>query len=143
SPVAIIYPDRGEGDLGTLFIPNTVALVKGAPHPKAAGALADYLLSPDVESALAKGPSAQIPLNPKTPAVPRLETPKTVHALDVALSATDTMWDTLPAFVAEALGGSSDRAWLVSPWPHGGEREVGWSAGRVSPWAPRCGSARS
>ena len=33
-PVAIIYPDRGEtGELGTLFIPNVLAIPKGAPHP--------------------------------------------------------------------------------------------------------------
>src|SRR5207253_989125 len=44
SPVAIVYPDREPGQLGTLFIPNTLAVVKGAPHPHAAEALADYLL---------------------------------------------------------------------------------------------------
>ena len=36
SPVAIVYPDRKPGELGTLFIPNTLAIIKGAPHPKAA-----------------------------------------------------------------------------------------------------------
>ncbi len=63
SPVAIIYPDRNPGDLGTLFIPNTLAIMKGAPHQKAAEALADYLLSPSVESSLARAerpdPAAQ------------------------------------------------------------------------------------
>ncbi len=29
SPVVIVYPDRGPKDLGTLFIPNTIAMVKG------------------------------------------------------------------------------------------------------------------
>ena len=62
SPVAIVYPDREPDQLGTLFIPNTLALIKGAPHPEAAEALADHLLSPEVEAALARGPSAQIPL---------------------------------------------------------------------------------
>ena len=62
SPVAIVYPDRKPDELGTLFIPNTLAIIKGAPHPKAARALADHLLSPEVEAALANGPSAQIPL---------------------------------------------------------------------------------
>ena len=33
SPVALVYPDRQEGELGTLFIPNTLAVIKGAPHP--------------------------------------------------------------------------------------------------------------
>ena len=46
SPVAIVYPDREPDELGTLFIPNTLAIMKGSPHPKAAEALADHLLSP-------------------------------------------------------------------------------------------------
>ena len=34
SPVAIIYPDRKPDELGTLFIPNTLAIIKGAPSPR-------------------------------------------------------------------------------------------------------------
>ena len=60
--MAIVYPDREPDGLGTLFIPNTLAIIKGAPHRKKPRALADYLLSPEVEAALASGPSAQIPL---------------------------------------------------------------------------------
>ncbi len=56
SPIAIVYPDRGPDELGTLFIPNTIAVIKGAPDPEAARALADHLLSPEVEGALANGP---------------------------------------------------------------------------------------
>ena len=28
-PVAIVYPDQGDDQLGTLFIPNTVSIIKG------------------------------------------------------------------------------------------------------------------
>ena len=63
-PVEIVYPDQAEGELGVLLIPNTLAIVKGAPHREAAERLVDYLLSPEVEERLATGPSAQIPLNP-------------------------------------------------------------------------------
>ncbi len=56
SPVSIVYPDRAAEGLGTLFIPNTLAIIKGSPHPKDAESLADYLLSPDVEANLARGP---------------------------------------------------------------------------------------
>jgi iron(III) transport system substrate-binding protein len=59
-PVDILYPDK-EG-LGTLLIPNTVALIRGAPHPKEAKKLIDYLLSKEVESRLAFCDSAQMPL---------------------------------------------------------------------------------
>ena len=57
-PVAIIYPDQGEDQLGTLFIPNTVSIIKGGPHPQAARRLVDYILSPEVEAQLALALSA-------------------------------------------------------------------------------------
>ncbi|MCB9916749.1 MAG: extracellular solute-binding protein [Planctomycetes bacterium] len=63
APVAMVFPDRGEGELGTLFIPNTVAILKDAPHPEAARKLVDYLLSLEVERKLASFDGAQIPLH--------------------------------------------------------------------------------
>src|SRR5262249_1797094 len=41
-PVTIIFPDAD--GLGTLFIPNTVAVVRGCPNPDGARKLVDYLL---------------------------------------------------------------------------------------------------
>ena len=61
-PVAVVYPDQGE--LGTLVMPNAVALVKGAPHPKQARQLIDYLLSRQVEERLARSTARQMPLHP-------------------------------------------------------------------------------
>ena len=92
-PVAIIYPDSGKNDLGTLFIPNVLSIPKGAPHPTEAEALGNALLGPDYEGKLATGPSAQIPLNRKTAAPPRIETPKTVHAMPVDFEAAAKIWD--------------------------------------------------
>ena len=48
--------------MGALLIPNTVALVAGAPHPAAGKALIDFLLSPQVEARLAVSGSVQMPL---------------------------------------------------------------------------------
>jgi len=59
-PVKMLFPDRD--GIGTLLIPNTVALVKGAPHPEEARKFIDYLLSRKVESKLAFLESAQIPV---------------------------------------------------------------------------------
>lgn len=59
-PVRMVFPDSG--GLGTLLIPNTVALIKGAPHPGEAKAFIDYLLSRQVEEKLAMSESAQIPV---------------------------------------------------------------------------------
>jgi iron(III) transport system substrate-binding protein len=61
-PVTVVYPDQGEGGLGTVLIPNTVALVKGRPHPEAAADLLRWLVTAASEVRLANGPTAQIPL---------------------------------------------------------------------------------
>ena len=55
-PVEIIYPDQGQGQIGTLYIPNTLAVIKGSPHAAEARRLVDYLLSPEVEARLGPGP---------------------------------------------------------------------------------------
>ena len=47
---------------GTLLIPNTVGLVRGAPNPEGARMLAQWLLSVDVENLLAASDSRNIPL---------------------------------------------------------------------------------
>ena len=100
SPVAIVYPDRNRGDLGTLFIPNTLAIMKGSARQKAAQALADHLLSPAIESNLARGPSAQIPLLKSTEVEARVETPKTVHAMEANFEAAAKLWEKVAAFLA-------------------------------------------
>ena len=105
NPVAIVYPDRAPGGLGTLFIPNTLAVLKGAPHPKAAEDLADHLLTPEVEATLAIGPSAQIPLLSSTKALVRVETPQTVHAMEVDFEAAARLWERVAAFLAAEFAG--------------------------------------
>ena len=60
-PVELVFPDA-EG-IGTLFIPNTVAILEQAPHPDAARRLVDWILSEGVEQELARSRSAQIPLH--------------------------------------------------------------------------------
>ncbi len=72
APVQIVFPDGSDKGMGTLLLPNTLAVVKGAPHPQAAGKLMDFLLSADVEARLAAGPSAQIPLHTQTQAASRV-----------------------------------------------------------------------
>jgi iron(III) transport system substrate-binding protein len=105
SPVVIVYPDRGPGGLGTLFIPNTLAILKGAPHAREAEALASHLLSPEVEAALAEGPGAQIPLLKSTPTAARVETPRTVPAMAVDFAEAARLWDRVAAFLAAEFAG--------------------------------------
>ncbi len=102
APVAILYPDREPGGLGTLFIPNTLARIQGAPHPDEADALAEYLLGPEVEAALARGPGGQIPLNPAVAGPARIETPATVPAMAADFEAAARLWEPVVApFLAE------------------------------------------
>ena len=105
-PVAIVYPDREPDGLGTLFIPNVLAVIKGAPHREAAEALASHLLSPEVEAALADGPSVQIPFLTTKQAVAKVETPTTVHAMQADFEAAARIWDQVARFMeAEFAGG--------------------------------------
>ena len=104
-PVEIIYPDQQPGGIGTLFIPNTLAIVKGCPHPAAARRLVEYLLSPEVEAKLAVGPSGQIPLNPQVKVKPKVETPETVRAMQVDFSAAADKWDTAVQFLRDEFTG--------------------------------------
>jgi iron(III) transport system substrate-binding protein len=62
--IELVYPDQGKGGLGVFVVPNAVMLLHGAPHPKEAKLLIDYLLSAKTEEALAKADCAQIPLHP-------------------------------------------------------------------------------
>ncbi len=50
-PVSMIFPDQGSGS-GTLVIPNTVALINGAPNHDAARKFIDYITSPEGETQL-------------------------------------------------------------------------------------------
>jgi iron(III) transport system substrate-binding protein len=79
-PVKMIYPDKG--GIGTLLIPNTVALVKNGPHPQEGKKLINYLLSKKVESKLSFSESAQMPLRDgvKTPEhIPRFSSIKAME----------------------------------------------------------------
>lgn len=82
-PVRMVYPDSAPGEMGTLFLPNTLAAVKGAPHPQEALELIDFLLSPEVEAALSGGPSAQIPLNLAAKPSARVKGPRDLKPMEV------------------------------------------------------------
>lgn len=49
---------------GPLWIPNSVALVQGAPHPEPARRLIDYLVGAATERALARSASRNVPVRP-------------------------------------------------------------------------------
>jgi iron(III) transport system substrate-binding protein len=103
-PVELIFPDRDrpkDDRMGTLFIPNTVALVRGSPNAVCGRKLIDYLLSAKVEAELAESESHQIPLNPKAPAkLPKeIATPQTAKPMDVDFEKAADLWDETQSFL--------------------------------------------
>lgn len=98
-PVAIVFPDSGPDQMGTLLLPNTLAVIKGCPHPRAAEMLIDYLLSPEVEARLAKGPSAQIPLHAKTEVSSRVVDLDDIRQMKVDFEEAAAMFDEAAAFI--------------------------------------------
>lgn len=100
-PVVIVYPDRNADQMGTLFIPNTLSIIKNCPHPEAARKLVDYLLRPETETQLAQSGSAQIPLNPAVNVELKVETPRTVKAMNVDFAAAAEAWDRAATFIRD------------------------------------------
>jgi iron(III) transport system substrate-binding protein len=87
SPVIAIYPDQdpgpnGEAPLGTLMIPNTIAIPKDAPHLENAKRFVDWALSRKMEERLAHSPSAQIPVRSDVPAPAHVR--RDFHAMRVS-----------------------------------------------------------
>ncbi len=68
APVDVRAPDQD--GRGTLIIPGTVALVRGAPHPEEASRLIEYLLKAETENALIKAGFCQWSLRGDARAVP-------------------------------------------------------------------------
>src|SRR5262249_13837038 len=108
-PVVLVFPDRdapNESRMGTLFIPNTVAILRGGPNPEGARKLADYLLSPEVEARLAETASDQIPLNPQVKVRPpkEIETPATVKPMAVDFEKAADLWPEVQNFLRQQFG---------------------------------------
>lgn len=101
SPVDIIYPDQQPNEMGTLFIPNTVCIIKGSPHPREARRLVEYLLGPEVETMLARGPSGQFPVNPEVTTTSRAAPPQDIRWMKVDFQAAAEQWDEAATFLQQ------------------------------------------
>lgn len=98
-PVEIVFPDQQSDGWGTLYIPNTLAILKNSPNPAQARKLVDYLLRPEVELILEKCASAQFPVRPELQGGNRLARGETLRWMDVDFSAAAEKW----GLVAEQL----------------------------------------
>jgi iron(III) transport system substrate-binding protein len=82
-PVDRVFPDQAEGEIGAFVLPVTVSLVRGAPHPKNARILIDWLLSAENEARLSASPYATIPVRPGTKPGPDVADLKTFRRATV------------------------------------------------------------
>jgi iron(III) transport system substrate-binding protein len=107
APVAIAFPDQASSQMGTLLLPTSVAVIRNAPHPVAAGKLADRLVSEDVEGRLAIADSAQIPLRPNSKAQSRLAIPSTIRWADVDYVKASDDWESMQTKLQTIFTGNS------------------------------------
>ncbi|NUM33523.1 MAG: extracellular solute-binding protein [Candidatus Brocadiae bacterium] len=98
-PVKILYPDSQPNQSGTLFIPNTLALIANSPNPENAKKLISYLLSPEVEEMLSECPSAQIPLNPKAKNKGQIQGPDKILSMPMEFSHAAKHWEATQEFI--------------------------------------------
>jgi iron(III) transport system substrate-binding protein len=54
SPVGVVYPDQGDGQMGVIVNATAAGIVQGAKHVAAAQAFVDYLLSAEGQQAFAE-----------------------------------------------------------------------------------------
>ncbi len=100
-PLAIVFPDQLPAQFGTLRIPNTIAILKGAPHPVAAAKLADYLLSPQTEDRLAMGDSSQIPFHRDVETRPRVLPETGARWMEVDYERAADAWEPTAALLGK------------------------------------------
>jgi len=104
-PVAVLFLDEAGHPqfprLGTLFLPNTLAVVSGAPNEAGAKALVDYLLT--TEDALAAAGGYQYPVAPGNTARPHpaLKTRHEVTRMAADFDRAADRWDAVQAFLRD------------------------------------------
>ncbi len=94
-PVTIVFPDQADDQLGTLLIPNTLAIIKNGPNTDRAKQLVDRLLAANIETRLAEGPSAQIPLSDEVKIHSRAQpdSDAELKIMEADFSAAAASWD--------------------------------------------------
>ncbi|MEI6132912.1 MAG: extracellular solute-binding protein [Bacillota bacterium] len=80
--LAILLMDQGAKDIGNMVTPNTVAQIKGAPHPEQADAFMEFLLSKEAEQAMVDDGWIHIPVHAGVTAAKGLDS-KNIKIMDI------------------------------------------------------------
>ena len=91
--------------MGTLFIPNTLCVIRGGPNAENARRLVDYLLSVEIEERLAGGPSAQFPVIAGAETESRAAPDEPVRWMEADFEAAADKWDTAAEFLRNEFVG--------------------------------------
>ena len=106
-PVTIVFPDQADDQLGTLLIPNTIALIQNGPQTQLARQVLDRLVRSDIEVRLEQGSSAQLPLDPEWKGTWRVlkhaQVDDSFKRMSVDFEAAADEWDRAEAWVQQLL----------------------------------------
>lgn len=83
-PVGVVYPDAD--GMGTVIVPNCAVLIAGGPNPDNAKRFIDFLLTPEVEQALAQSEAAQMPVRSGVPVPAHVVTLDTLKPMELDYS---------------------------------------------------------
>ena len=100
APVDVVFPDQD--DLGVLVMPTSIVLLRNAPHPNVARALASFLVSAHVEEMLAG--SSHMPLRADTPCPDSMPRLATLRSMPVDFAATASAMQTIQPWLREWVG---------------------------------------
>ncbi len=93
SPVAVVYPDQGEGQIGVIVNATAVGVTAGAKHTRAAEAFVDFLLSAEGQEVFARL-NYEYPLRPGVLLHPDVAPLGSFRLADFDLSAAANSLDT-------------------------------------------------
>jgi iron(III) transport system substrate-binding protein len=100
-PVAIVFPDQAPRQGGAMLIPNTLCIIKNGPNPERAKKLVNRLLAADIETRLAKGDSAQIPVATDVDFRSRVEPESPIKIMKVDFASAADDWDSVARTLLE------------------------------------------
>lgn len=89
--------------MGTLYIPNSLAIIRGSANGDEARKLVDFLLKPEIESRLAQGDSAQFPVNPAVKTKSRAAPKEPTRWMEVDFRAAADRWDEAVLFLRDTF----------------------------------------
>ena len=105
SPVSIIYPDRAADALGTLFIPNTLAIIKGSPHQKEARPWPTICSAPRSNRLWPAGRAPRFRSSRAPPSKLASRLPRPFMRWKLTSRARRKLWDKVAAFLVSEFGG--------------------------------------